>query len=105
MQYREYAHLIVESPQPEFVRITINRPASLNALNRAVLKELSIALGGLEPEQRILVLTGAGSKAFVAGADISEMAGMTPSEAAAFSRMGHELCAKLEALEQVVIAE
>jgi len=98
-------NIIVESPRPEILRITINLPNALNALNRAVLNELRTALEALDTKQRIVVITGAGEKAFVAGADIAEMASFNPSEAAAFSRMGHELCSKLEALEQVVIAE
>jgi enoyl-CoA hydratase len=105
MQYRDYQQIVVESPSPQIVRIAINRPGSLNALNRTVLKELRLAFSALEPEAQILVITGTGDKAFIAGADISEMAAFTPAEALAFSRQGHELLSTLEHLEQVVIAE
>jgi enoyl-CoA hydratase len=98
-------NIIVESPRPELVRITINRPASLNALNRAVLTELAAAVGQLDRSVRVLVLTGAGEKSFVAGADISEMAALGPRDAGAFAKMGHDLGARLERLDQVAIAE
>lgn len=105
MQSRQYEHLIIEAPRPEVLRITINRPSALNALNRAVVRELTSAVEDLEPAVRVVVLTGAGPKAFVAGADIQEMAQLSPAEAAAFSRAGHALGERLEQLDAVVIAE
>lgn len=72
--------------------LTIDRPEGLNALNTAVLKELADALDVLAGDRdlRALVVTGAGDRAFVAGADIGEMAELTREEAASFAHVGHE---------------
>lgn len=87
--------------------VTINRPDKLNALNAQVVAELSRAfaeLAAVEEEPiRVAILTGAG-KAFVAGADIAQMAGLTPVEAKRFADAGHRLCHQIEALPFVVIA-
>ena len=87
-------------------RITINRPKALNALNRRVLEELGDALSRFEQDEgsRVCVITGAGEKAFVAGADIAEMANLTPLEAARFCRFGQEVFLKIEAIEKPVLA-
>ncbi|NEN22106.1 enoyl-CoA hydratase [Cryomorpha ignava] len=73
--------------------ITINRPEKLNALNRAVIKELSDALSQAENDKgvRAVILTGAGEKAFVAGADISEFAHFSNEEGQKLSAEGHKL--------------
>jgi enoyl-CoA hydratase len=86
--------------------ITFNRPKALNALNQALLGELSRALDAIaaDEEIRVLVLTGAGDKAFVAGADITELATFTALEAKVFSRAGHAIIAKLQELPIAVIA-
>lgn len=86
--------------------LTINRPKALNALNSQVLKEL---LGfcqemAHEPKLRCLILKGAGDKAFVAGADIKEMNGMSEEEALSFARLGQSAFNALEALPMPVIA-
>ncbi len=90
----------------EITWVTINRPKVLNALNRQVLKELGEAMDAFrENEQsRVCVVTGAGEKAFVAGADISEMEGLTALEAEGFSRFGQEVFFKIESMEKPVIA-
>ncbi len=86
-------------------RLTITRPEALNALNRQVLDELAEALGTLEDDAdtRVVVVTGAG-RAFVAGADIAEIAGL-PSRAAAeaFSRQGQGVFDRLAASRLVSI--
>lgn len=84
---------------------TIDRPASLNALDAAVLEELADLVGDFDRdhEHRVLVITGAG-KAFVAGADISEMQAMTVPEARAFSEQGTELCSVLASMDKLVVA-
>jgi enoyl-CoA hydratase len=89
--------------------LTIQRPDKLNALNARVIAELTRAfrdltgeLEGAEPV-RAAILTGAG-KAFVAGADIAEMASMSTVEAKRFSDAGHRLCALIESLPFPVIA-
>jgi enoyl-CoA hydratase len=89
--------------------VTIQRPDKLNALNARVIAELTRAFQDLIPSEddadpvRAAILTGAG-KAFVAGADIGEMAAMTPVGAKDFSDAGHRLCALIEALPFPVIA-
>ncbi|MCA9526262.1 MAG: enoyl-CoA hydratase/isomerase family protein [Myxococcales bacterium] len=85
----------------------IHRPKAMNALTQAVLTELEVEIASLAADLadlRVVVLTGAGEKAFVAGADIREMATMTPAEAAAFSALGHRVLGALEALPVPVIA-
>lgn len=86
--------------------ITVNRPKALNALNPEVVGELGQAVQEISEnkEVRVLILTGAGDKAFVAGADIAAMSQMTPLQAKHFSWAGHEVMFALEALEIPVIA-
>ena len=73
--------------------ITINRPEKLNALNVATIKELHDAFENLEnnPDIRVIILTGSGEKAFVAGADISEFANYSEEEGAQLAAQGQEL--------------
>lgn len=68
--------------------LTVNRPKALNALNSEVLREIHAAAESLVGKARGILLTGAGGKAFVAGADIAEMKDYGPDEAGAFSRRG-----------------
>ena len=86
--------------------ITFNRPKALNALNAALLEEFSKALDEIAADEniRVLILTGAGDKSFVAGADITELATYNSLAAKAFSQNGHAIIAKLQALPIVVIA-
>jgi enoyl-CoA hydratase len=86
--------------------LTVNRPAALNALNSTVLLELEQAIAALaaDPALRVLIVTGAGSKSFIAGADIVEMSGYTPQAARRFATLGHRVLAALEALPVPVIA-
>jgi enoyl-CoA hydratase len=81
----------------------VNRPKSLNALNSKTLRELTQAVRD-NADQRAIVLTGAGDKAFVAGADIAEMLPMTPWAAREFSELGHVLTALLEDIPCATIA-
>src|SRR3982074_3492680 len=83
--------------------ITVNRPKALNALNSQTLRELTQAVRECA-DSRAIILTGAGDKAFVAGADISEMAPMTPWTAREFSELGHVLTAMLEDIPCATIA-
>ena len=78
---------------------TLNRPQALNALNRQLLETLDAALARLEqdPEVRCLVITGAGERAFVAGADIAEMRGLAAPQARALSALGQRVFARLSA--------
>ena len=86
--------------------IVVNRPDKLNALNRATLNELTLAFtqAAQDDAVRVVVLTGAGEKAFVAGADIAEMHGYTPIQAQAFSRTGQRLMSSIERLGKPVVA-
>jgi enoyl-CoA hydratase len=86
--------------------ITFNRPKALNALNNALLTELDEALDAVmaDEEIRVLVLTGAGEKAFVAGADITELATFGPLQAKLFAKKGQSVISKLQALPIPVIA-
>ncbi|MDQ6646247.1 MAG: enoyl-CoA hydratase-related protein [Pseudomonadota bacterium] len=86
--------------------IIVNRPDKLNALNRETLNELTLAFGQAAQDDavRAVVLTGAGEKAFVAGADIAEMNGYTPTQAQSFSRTGQRLMTTIERLGKPVIA-
>ena len=86
--------------------ITLNRPEKLNALDRATLGELHAAFeaAGHDPGVRAVVLTGAGPKAFVAGADIAEMNGLSAIEARDFSRHGQQLMSRIEHLGKPVLA-
>ena len=85
--------------------ITINREKALNALNSQVLDELNQTLDGVDLETiRCLILTGAGEKSFVAGADIGEMSTLTKAEGEAFGKKGNDVFRKLETFPIPVIA-
>ena len=85
--------------------ITINREKALNALNSQVLDELNATLDGVDLETvRCLILTGAGEKSFVAGADIGEMSTLTKAEGEAFGKKGNDVFRKLETFPIPVIA-
>lgn len=85
--------------------LTVNRPAALNALNSAVVAEMHKVLQEIaKMDIRCLVVTGAGEKAFVAGADIAEMANLTPEAAQGFSNEGNAMMEELENLPMPTIA-
>ena len=88
-------------------RITVNRPDKLNALNAATLEELTRAFeeAGADVSVRVVILRGAGDKAFVAGADISELATVTPVQARDFARRGQRTMRTVELLGKPVIAQ
>lgn len=86
--------------------IKFNRPKALNAINVDVIRETNRALDEIEQDStlKVLVLTGEGDKAFVAGADISHMVNLSPIQAREFSRAGQEMLFRLERLPMPVIA-
>jgi enoyl-CoA hydratase len=86
--------------------LTFNRPKVLNALNAATIEELGDVVGLVEKDRAVqaLVLTGAGEKAFVAGADIAAMSTMTPAQARAFAERAHGILARMAALPVPTIA-
>ena len=89
----------------QYAIITINREKALNALNSAVLDELDKTLDSVDLDQvRCLILTGAGQKSFVAGADIAEMSTLTKAEGEAFGKKGNDVFRKLETFPIPVIA-
>ncbi len=101
----EFENLIVEKKESVAV-VTINRPRVLNALNRRTLEELASALEGIreDAEIRAVILTGAGEKAFVAGADISELERLDSLSAQATARFGQRVTRLIESLGKPVIA-
>lgn len=86
--------------------VTVNRPDKLNALNQRVMKELGACFEGLRDDDdvRVVILTGAGEKAFVAGADINELAVQTPVQGKETSLAGQRILDAIENLGKPVIA-
>jgi len=100
-----YENLLTEKSGAA-VRVTVNRPEKLNALNAQVIAELERCFQTLreDREVRAVILTGAGEKAFVAGADIGEIASLTPLEAREFAQRGQKVFDQIENLGKPVIA-
>ena len=85
--------------------LTIDRPKALNALNPEVLADLKAAFEGLDQNAvRCVILTGAGDKSFVAGADIGSMSTMTKAEGEAFGKLGNDIFLAIESFPLPVIA-
>ena len=85
--------------------LTINRPNALNALNDQVIRELDQVLDSIDVSTiRCVIVTGAGEKAFVAGADIAQMSKLTKAEGEAFGKLGNDVFRKLETLPVPTIA-
>jgi enoyl-CoA hydratase len=101
-----YQNILLEQPAPGIYLLTVNRPRALNALNAATLDEIAAALLSIAADEaaRVLLVTGAGEKAFVAGADIAEMQHATVAQARDFSEKGSRVMHALEALPVPVIA-
>lgn len=100
-----YEHLIMETKGQVGI-VTIHNPKSLNALNSATLAELNRCLAEIEKSKdiRVVIVTGSGAKAFVAGADISEMVGATAAEGRNMALLAKEAFRRLEKMPQVTIA-
>ena len=100
----DYSFLKVSEAPQGVVRLTINSPATLNSLNTELLRELEAFVDAIDvANTRVLVITGEG-KAFVAGADISEMAHLSEAEGLAFGKRGSRVFKKIEDLPFPVIA-
>lgn len=86
--------------------LTLNRPDALNALSLDMLDDLETILHGIErqSEVRAVVITGAGDRAFTAGADIRHMRDASPLQARAYARRGHDITGRIEAFPKPVIA-
>ena len=100
-----YKNIIVEK-KDGIGTIKINRPKVLNALNKDTILELTKAVAELEKDKnvKVVILTGEGDKAFIAGADISQMKDMSPLEAKEFAEMGHNLLMNIESSRLPFIA-
>ncbi len=101
-----YSTLLVEKRDDGIAVLTVNRPDKLNALNALVITELEAALIELDDDSSVrgLIVTGTGEKAFVAGADISELAKATPIEARALALRGQRVLDRIERFRGPVIA-
>jgi enoyl-CoA hydratase len=93
-----YSHILFQVEESGIALLTVNRPEKLNALSAAVIGELADAFGRVasDPGIRAVVLTGAGEKAFVAGADIGELVALSPFDARAFAERGQAVFRQLE---------
>ena len=100
-----YENLILEI-QDRVARVTISRPKVLNALNEKTVREIHAVFSSLREnaDVGVVILTGAGEKAFVAGADINELAVMTPLQGEASSKLGQAALREIETLGKPVIA-
>jgi enoyl-CoA hydratase len=100
-----YENILVEKTPPCAV-VTVNRPKVLNALNRKTVEELDCAFFelGRDAEVKAIVLTGAGEKSFIAGADINELATYDATGGAAFAKHGQAVLGRIENLGKPVIA-
>ena len=101
----EFKYLLLET-NDGVATLTINRPEALNALNSSVLAELECALYELDLDAavKVVIITGAGEKAFVAGADIKEMSELSSFAAHAFMRTGQRVMLLIEKMKKPVIA-
>ena len=97
---------ILEKLENKICTLTINRPDQYNALNRDVLNELDSKLDSIieKTDCRVIILTGMGDKAFIAGADIQAMQRMNANQAQEFSKMGQKLTLKIEQSKIPIIA-
>jgi enoyl-CoA hydratase len=100
-----YANLLCQVSEAVAL-VTVNRPEKLNSLNRATIGALAQCFDDLaaDPGVRAVILTGAGEKSFVAGADISEVDGLSPAEGRKWGLAGQEAFSKIENLPKPVIA-
>jgi len=97
---------ILTSQENDILIITINRPDKLNALNKDVFTDIDTAIGEIQnnPSIKSAIITGAGSKAFVAGADITEFGGLNKEEAMALAKRGQDIFFKIEQSKKPVVA-
>jgi len=101
-----FQHILFDRDASGVALITVNRPDKLNALSSAVIADLDQAAGEIASDAgiRAAIITGAGAKAFVAGADINELAALTPAEARAYALRGQQVFRKIETLGKPVVA-
>jgi enoyl-CoA hydratase len=106
LSHMSFQFLSFEPDADGLALITVNRPAKLNALNQTVISELGEAFRMAREDAAIkaVILTGAGEKAFIAGADIGEIASVDPMEAERISRRGQQIFRSLETLRKPSVA-
>jgi len=97
---------LLTSLENHILTITINRPDKLNALNKTVMSELELAISEFEsnPEAKAAIITGAGPKSFVAGADISEFVGLSSAEGMELARTGQNIFFRIENCSKPIMA-
>src|SRR5438045_114676 len=101
-----YSHILFQVEEPGIAVLTVNRPQKLNALSAAVIGELGDAFGRAASDSaiRALIVTGAGEKAFIAGADVAELAELSPLEMRAAALRGQAVFRRLETCGKVSVA-
>ena len=101
----EFNNVLLEK-KDKIATLTINRPKALNALNKETLEEIKAAVENVRDDESVdvLIITGSGDKAFVAGADISYMQDMNALQARKFAFLGQEVFRLIESIEKPVIA-
>jgi enoyl-CoA hydratase len=101
-----YSHILFEADEAGIAVVTVNRPDKMNALSGAVVAELKDAFERIARDRAIRagILTGAGEKAFVAGADINELAALSPVEAREYALRGQQTLRILETLSKPTVA-
>ena len=106
MKTDSFDHILIETPEDGIVTLTINRPDKLNALNSTVLNELEQAISSFEKSRDfgVMIITGAGEKAFVAGADIKELSALDRTRGEKASARGQHICSLIENSSKPVIA-
>jgi enoyl-CoA hydratase len=99
-------HTLLVSLENNVLTITINRPEKLNALNKEVFTDLENVIVEIEnnPGVRSVIITGAGAKAFVAGADITEFSGLNKEQAIALAKRGQHIFSKIESCGKPIVA-
>src|SRR5581483_7439991 len=106
LSHMSYSHIVFETGADGIAQLTLNRPDKLNALNSATVLELDDAFRRARTDAaiRALIVTGAGEKAFVAGADINELAVLSPVEAQAYAARGQRILRDLETMPKPSVA-
>jgi enoyl-CoA hydratase len=101
-----FSRILFEADERGIALVTVNRPEKLNALDRKTISELNDAFESVETSRHLkgLILTGADGKAFIAGADIQEIATQSPAQAEQMSRLGQEVFRRLEVMRKPSVA-